>query len=397
MFTFEEALKAIEHKKEFTVIEKNFYSVIDYNVTTSDTFKGSDAREDMILCNLRGTAFDESGRIISLPLHKFHNLNECDGYLDHQIDFSKRESVMLKMDGSMIRIIPDGMNSFVFGTRAGETDVSKMVDDWFQNLVNEHKDGHYQSLIFFCIRNGLTPIFEFCSRKNKVVVDYPEPKLVLLAVRRNMDGIYLPHDWMVAEWGNKIPVVESFDTFDADTIRKWKDAEGVVVSFPDGFRVKLKAEEYVRKHRAKDLIRFEKDVVRMILEDTVDDVIPLVSDWKPTEPKIYGDNFSEQDNLRHYRDYLHRAILAKTTLLTKWLQREVIDKNLTRADAAKLIIAKMPNEKSFLFNMIDGKDVSECIKYHLISCCSSGPKIEEALIKLGIDRWYNVTHSEKEG
>jgi len=48
----------------------------------------------------------------------------------------------------------------------------------------------YQQFAKWCIENRLTPIFEWCSRKQRIVIDYPEDKLVLLAVRENMSGKY---------------------------------------------------------------------------------------------------------------------------------------------------------------------------------------------------------------
>jgi len=169
MFNLEEALKAVASKPEFGVYDRGTYTVIDYNVTIKDTFKGSTDRETLILQNLRGAAFDNAtGKLISLPYHKFHNLNECEGYMDHEINMNLPHSIELKMDGSMIRMIqvPGG---YVLGTRAGVTEVSRLASNFVLSMEAETFE-YWHSFFEFCLGAGLTPIMEFCSRANKIVL-----------------------------------------------------------------------------------------------------------------------------------------------------------------------------------------------------------------------------------
>lgn len=372
MFTYLEALEAIKNKPEFKVIQKDGYVVIDYQITTPDTFKGATSRETMILQNLRGTAFNvNTGKIVSLPFQKFHNLGECDGYMPNQIDFSKAESVMLKLDGSMIRAIRT-YDSWVFGTRAGETDVSALVDNWLVSLPKEARDA-YVYFIDSCVSYDLTPIFEFTSRANKVVIDYPTTALTLLAIRNNSTGMYADRATLVSyslRYG--IPLVEEVKDFTPDNVRAWKNAEGVVVSFADGFRVKIKADEYVRMHRAKDLIRFEKDVVKMILENSLDDVLPLVSEEDRVKLSVFNWRFTEKVN----------GLVAKMAGDVITLSYEYPVKK----DFALVIKDRI--DKSFLFRLYDGKDSG--FVEALISACSSGPRIEEMLVKFQLPRWNNI-------
>ena len=72
-FTFEEAIEAIDNKQEFKIRVADGVTIIDYMITAKDTFVGRTPRETFILQNLRGTAFNSDGRIVSLPFHKFHN------------------------------------------------------------------------------------------------------------------------------------------------------------------------------------------------------------------------------------------------------------------------------------------------------------------------------------
>jgi len=76
MFTLDEARAVLATKPEFGIYERDFGWVIDYNVSLFDTFVGATDRDTLILQNLRGTCFNHAGKIIRLPYHKFHNLNE---------------------------------------------------------------------------------------------------------------------------------------------------------------------------------------------------------------------------------------------------------------------------------------------------------------------------------
>jgi RNA ligase len=132
---------------------------------------------------------------------------------------------------------------------------------------------------------SFTPIFEWCSRQQRIVIDYPEDKLVLLAMRDNFTGEYLNRKGLVAVgkvWN--IPVVNVLDVTDpvpsqeelVTMIRNMSDMEGVVVQFADGHMVKIKADTYVALHRAKSLLENERDVVGLVLDEKVDDLLSLL-------------------------------------------------------------------------------------------------------------------------
>ena len=54
--------------------------------------------------------------------------------------------------------------------------------------------------------------------------------------------------------------------------------EGVVVRFDDGQMFKIKTEWYVAIHKAKENILFEKNVIKLILEERLDDIIQELPD-----------------------------------------------------------------------------------------------------------------------
>jgi RNA ligase len=65
--------------------------------------------------------------------------------------------------------------------------------------------------------------------------------------------------------------------------------EGFIIQFEDGHMVKLKTDEYVSLHRAKSLLDNERDVVGLILDEKMDDLLPLL----PDNDKVQLEKFAE--------------------------------------------------------------------------------------------------------
>lgn len=277
-------LPHIEGWDEFRVMEKGWYTVINYMVAFEKTFSydspdGSDSYHNMsVRRECRGLIFDtETGQLISRPYHKFFNAGERDETQLNKIDLTKPHVVLEKLDGSMIRPIPT-KEGFRLATKAGVTDVAMNAEVFIADKK------YYALFIQKCFQRNITPIFEWCSRKNRIVVDYPEDQLILTAMRYVSDGSYVTYEVIknyATAWG--IPVVKAIagDETDitkvVDHIRKWDDGEGVVIRFDDGHMVKIKADDYVLRHKSKDAINQEKNVIETILNDAVDDLVPLLT------------------------------------------------------------------------------------------------------------------------
>lgn len=370
MFTLQEALEAVKDKPEFSVNSRPFGTVIDYNVAFEGTFVGKTERETLILKNLRGTCFRPDGNIVRLPFHKFHNLNENPEYAEANFDFLEPHVIEEKLDGSMAVPIkfPDG--SWELGTRAGVTDVAKKATLFLFNKMqptDPKKFNAYVSFIDECLKANLTPIFEYCSRDQRIVIDYIDTKLVLTAVRDNDTGKYANN---LRVWVDQFGTSEdSFNLIDivrtvytsrstigefAKVVKDLQGEEGVVVKFDDGRFVKIKAADYVMKHRALDGLKFEKDVLRLVLENGIDDVLPLVT------PEM-------KERLINYRDnVLHN--------IEKWDTALCFAFNIVKAksgDDRKLFasFATVSKQAPLLFAMYSGKDgsMTSYLKKHLSS------------------------------
>lgn len=300
-----DVLPAIKDVPEFIVVEKDDYIVVNYVVMNESTFPligekfcpGCSRFEGEIIIDgcgsqrcpdnvdvaairreCRGLVFDKSGSLINRRFHKFFNVNEREETRHEAIDWNQPHHILEKLDGSMVSpcLLPSGVVRWM--TKMGVTDVS-MEAEVFVALNKK-----YQDFAIRAIADGVTPIFEWCSNKNRIVLDFPEDQLILTAARNNVDGDYTPYDRLceiaerydipvVKAWGNL--QIEKMGTL-IDIVRQQEDTEGVVVRFRDGHMVKVKSDWYVRIHKVKALLGQERDVVSMILNNQLDDILPVL-------------------------------------------------------------------------------------------------------------------------
>lgn len=170
-------------------------------------------------------------------------------------------------------------NGIRWGTKMGITDVSMQAE----LFVVDHPE--YEAMARECRDRNLTPIFEWCSRKQRIVVDYPEDRLVLIAMRHIHAGTYVSYDGL-QEWGERhgIEVVRQYPGTVANMEHLLAEThdllgqEGWIIRFDDGHMLKLKSFDYVSMHRAKDSILRENGVIELILSEKLDDVKAFLPD-----------------------------------------------------------------------------------------------------------------------
>lgn len=278
--TIDDVIYDIHGYDEIRIIEKDDYTVINYAVAFEDTFEWDedDKFSSSIRRECRGLIFDSKGKLISRPYHKFFNLGEKEDTQINQINLHEPHVILEKLDGSMVRPIPT-LEGFRLATKAGITDVSMNAEEFISDKQQ------YSKFIFNCFKSNVTPIFEWVSRKNRIVVDYSEDNLILTAIRNTIIGNYFSY-WNIRELAKYygIPIVNAIDGFSTknidscvNQIRQWDDGEGVVIRFNTGHMVKIKTDDYVLRHKSKEAIHQEKNVIQTVLEDAVDDLVPLLS------------------------------------------------------------------------------------------------------------------------
>jgi RNA ligase len=273
----EQVLPAISGADEFFVADREDYRVINYMVSLESTFPQVSDELSAIRRECRGLIFDsKTGALISRSYHKFFNLGEKPETQLGNCDFSDQTLVWSKMDGSMVRPIPlaDG---YRLGTKMGITGVAMGAEVFLAT-----QPGIDQLIRDLIGSTGeVTPIFEWCSRSNRIVVDYPRDRLVLTAVRDTFSGRY----WTRAELLDlvkkyNVELAEAYPFTDLSSVRDrcrvLEAEEGFVVRDCDGHMVKCKGDWYLALHRTLDQVRFEKDVLAIVLNNGLDDLRPLL-------------------------------------------------------------------------------------------------------------------------
>lgn len=352
---------AIKGRPEFFVVEKDQFTFINYNVAYADTFPDVTDKESAILRECRGLVFDsKTGIIVSRRLHKFFNLNEkreCDA---DKVDLSKPHVVLDKVDGSMITFLPKIVDDQIIMTPAskmGFTDTAVQLEPFLK------ENPQYQRFALYAYGAGLTPIFEWCSPKNTIVIRHNTDKLVLIAIRDTKSGEYTHID-QLKETGKtfNIPVVDSLESQTdianlAKIIREKESIEGVVVRFDDGHMVKIKTEWYVLLHKTRSDLDSDKKLTEAILSGQIDDLrsifsydqylIERINKMEEVVSGVYKSLVDVVDEFYQANSTLDRksyAILAQKTPETKNVLPFLMAKYLGKEPDYKNFILKNLND-----------------------------------------------------
>lgn len=185
-----------------------------------------------LLC--RGLILDATGKIIARPFPKFFNLEE---HLPEEIP-NEPFDVYEKLDGSLGILYWHNDEPFIATRGSFDSDQARKATQFLYST--------YAHSIPF-LQKDQTYLYEIIYPENRIVVDYGQKQaLVLLAILDNKTGQDLP----LEDIG--FPLVKKYDGLqDIRQLRKLAadNQEGFVVRFKNGFRVKVKFEEYVRLHR----------------------------------------------------------------------------------------------------------------------------------------------------
>jgi RNA ligase len=219
-----------------------------YNYSRKTQYEG---KWDDITLKTRGLVLDTEGNVIAKSFDKFFNYEELVGnkWVESKIPNEPFE-VFEKMDGSL-GILFNYNNEWILATKGSFT--SKQAIRGMEIL----KKYRYEKLI-----KGFTYLFEIIYPENRIVCEYDFEDLILLAVVDNKDGYELRiHDDNIHLEGIRFrnlynnlgfKVVKKYDGVRDYSELKSKilqNAEGFVIKFESGLRMKIKGEEYVRLHK----------------------------------------------------------------------------------------------------------------------------------------------------
>jgi RNA ligase len=242
-------------------------SIFNYRLTTYNDFVTYNAFE------LRGLTFvfNTDGSVYKrfLLMEKFFNVNENESTLFDTIKDKKVKSVYLKEDGSIISFIELPNGKIIAKSKMSfESDQAIMAQKIFETNLK------INDFVKDCLSKDLSAVFEYVGPMNRVVVKYDNADLVLLRLRDNKTGKYLPID----VYDISKPMSFKFSLNDLISLKSSLEGiEGWIVEFVDSQKVKIKTDWYHSLHRIlTDYSNREDYLIDMILNEKIDDVLSVL-------------------------------------------------------------------------------------------------------------------------
>lgn len=278
----------------------------------------------------RGLILDGGGNVVARPFRKFFNYEELNPDEIPNLPFD----VFEKMDGSLGILYWLENTPFVATRGSFESEqaihATRLVQKRFSELGIKMEDLHPNS----------TYLFEIVYPENRIVVDYGDvDTLFLLAVIDNDSG----KDLQAHGVGFPLVKAHHFKSLKFEDMQRINEnnAEGFVVRFSNGFRMKIKFEDYKRLHKILTGVSTVTIWEHLSLGKPLDEILESVPD--------------------EFYDWVKREV---SSLLERYTKIEiscrkdfVIFKN--RKEAA--LYYKTKEFPHILFKMLDGKDYSRDI------------------------------------
>lgn len=302
-----------------------------WNYSQTTQYEG---KWDEVTMMCRGLVTDNEGNIVARPFKKFFNMEE--GKHNPTPDFD----VYDKMDGSLIIIFwYDG--GWVVASRGSFTSEQAVGAS---KIFFDELDHNFSI--------GITYLFEFTAPWNRIVVDYGEkPKLTLLGAIRTDDGDEAGWDVLkgIADGAN-CDVVKKYDGIaDYSTLKGMigNNAEGFVIRFSNGDRMKIKGEEYLRLHKIMTEVSTKSVWEVLSNGDNMEGLLKDVPDEFYSKIKEYETALVREFNMIK-REYELIYVIINTP-------ERIMDRALFAS------YAKQYKYPSILFAMLNGKKVEPII------------------------------------
>lgn len=207
-----------------------------YNYSRTTQYEG---KWDDITKSCRGLILDNNGNVIAKTFDKFFNLEE---HKPEEIPNEEFE-VYEKLDGSL-GILFWYQGKWILASKGSFISEQSIKGREILNSKYSIEP----------LPRGYTTLVEIIYPENRIVCNYGNDEvLVVLSMISNATGKELDYDSLLKiNEVTGLPVVKKYDGIqDYKTLKQLisNDREGYVVRFRNGFRVKIKGEEYVRLHR----------------------------------------------------------------------------------------------------------------------------------------------------
>ncbi|MCK4668288.1 hypothetical protein KAU33_16165 [Candidatus Dependentiae bacterium] len=299
-----------------------------YNYTTKTQYE---KLWDEYTINCRGLIIDDERNIVARPFSKIFNYGEVVDSDKGIKNIIERPKFFNKLDGVLGVTYPND-SEIAVATRGSFTNSqSQFATEWLQDRIPPSK-----------FKPEYTYLFEIIHPDSRIVINYEFEGLVLLAVL-SKDGTHeLDHIKEGLRLGVGFARYMTFpDILQALAYLEKADGreiEGFVLKFSNGYRIKMKSEDYVRMHRmifhtsSKDIwLAMKEDRLESVYEVLPDEMLPWVQEI-------------ERDLISQYNALMETANHIAKTALRRYN---------TKQDIARYI--SLFPEKSVAFLIANGK------------------------------------------
>lgn len=169
-----------------------------------------------------------------------------------------------------------------------------------------------------------------------------------------------------------IPVVEVHPRFESakallDFTRPLRGVEGFIVDF-GGHKVKVKADHYVMIHKTKDLIRTDRNIADIIVNEQLDDILPLLDAADLSIVRAYEARFDAA--LENVLGRLEGLVTLARVL------HGGVKKDVALNFVPNLIFKE---DATFIFSALDGKELRPLVIKKIKDSVGNGPKYENLM------------------
>ncbi|EGC35263.1 hypothetical protein DICPUDRAFT_87921 [Dictyostelium purpureum] len=423
--TVQECREAIKGATGFRESIRGDTIVFNYDSISDESFPDPASELDpkksyylKIRRECRGLIFcKKTEKLLVRKLHKFFNINE---YRECKADLVKLDGeyiLMDKIDGSLISpMLIDNEGSVMgiyWGSKQGISDLGTMLNDFIVRVEsNQSNQIKYNEFSKKWLENGYSPLFEFSSPKQPIIIHYKEEVLRLIAMRNIHTGEYLRWvDLKKAADEFNIPMVDLIDMkkdskFESvkktedlvEVVKGLKYIEGCVLKFEDtGLMYKIKTSQYIdlsRLHlRSPKDIKCEKDVWSLLLSGHYDDV-------KDTISFICGDNEEPNEKIKRIKtfskelfDRIDKVSIEMIEHILKAKKNNIPKKQYHTTEESSGLTKKAFSLTYNFFEAIQAEDsvqkhislVSKSVIKRLKDSTTNNAKLEEGRLILGKD------------
>lgn len=310
----------------------------------------------------RGIVSTDDGTIVARPFDKFFNVDESEETrIDALLARGGAIEITDKLDGSMVAV---WYADWEWHTSTRGSFTSSQAIAALQWLRTEHIE--LPELL-----QGTTLLCEWCAPDNRVVLRYDKPELIIIGARE-ANGFDYPHAGLenIARALGMGTTPRQTEALDAFVSRRTSiiGCEGWVARWPDGFRVKIKTEDYLRLHRL--VSGFSAARVRDVLLASGDAWASYLTDL-PEEFRSEAERmaFAMQQATATRLEGLHATFTRLSPLATE-----------SRKAYALAVLQENTLDRPYLFSLMDGKPIADKVLAALDLTALGFEEVEEVAL-----------------